>query len=270
MSGVRKALAFVKKDVLEETSYKLAFLLHISGIFFQIFVFFFLSKLIGRESVPALKPYGGDYFAFVLIGIAFAGYHMAALSGFSTSIREAQMKGTLEAVLLTQTGIRSVVLCSSLYRFLWTSLTIVAYLLIGAVLFGVTIGGANALGALLVLVLTIASSSGLGIISASFVMVFKRGDPLAFAFSGASFLLGGVYYPVAVLPGWLQKVSYILPLRHSLEGMRLSLLKGAPMSVIAPNVLALVGFTVILLPIGLVCFQYAVNRAKMDGSLTHY
>lgn len=270
MSVLRKALAFVKRDVTEESSYKLAFLLHISGIFFQIFAFFFLSKLIGKGTVPSLKPYGGDYFSFVLVGIAFAGYHLTALSGFASSIREAQVKGTLEAVLLTQTGIRTIVLCSSLYRFLWTSLTIVVYLLIGAILFGVTIGGANLLGAILVLVLTIASSSGLGIISASFVMVFKRGDPLAFAFSGASFLLGGVYYPVAVLPHGLQKVSYVLPLRHSLEGMRLSLLKGAPMKVIIPNLLALAGLTVILVPIGLLCFQYAVRRAKMDGSLTHY
>lgn len=270
MSVRRKALAFVKRDIIEESSYKLAFLLHISGIFFQIFAFFFLSKLVGKGTVPSLQPYGGDYFAFVLVGIAFAGYHMAALGGFASSIREAQVKGTLEAVLLTQTGIRTVVLCSSLYRFLWTSLTIVVYLLIGVMLFGVMIGGANIVGAILVLILTVASSSGLGIISASFVMVFKKGDPLAFAFSGASFLLGGVYYPVAVLPNGLQKVSYILPMRHSLEGMRLSLLQGAPMKEIAPNLIALVIFTVILLPIGLLCFQYAVKRAKIDGSLTHY
>ena len=132
------------------------------------------------------------------------------------------------------------------------------------------VAGANLLGALLVLVLTIASFSGIGIISASFVMVFKRGDPLAFAFSGASYLLGGVYYPVAVLPSWLQKISYLLPIRHSLEGIRLCLLGRASLKMIAPNLIALLCFTAVLPPSGLLCFQRAVRRANMDGSLTHY
>jgi len=270
MFVLRKALAFVKRDIVEETSYKLAFLMRVSGIFFAVFTFFFLSKLIGKGTVPHLEPYGGDYFSFVLIGIAFSGYHQVALSGFSRSIREAQMKGTLEAVLLTQTGIPAIVLCSSLYRFIWSSLTVVIYLLIGIIVFGVSVGGANVVGAFVVLLLTITSFSGIGVISASFVMVFKKGDPLAFALSGASFLLGGVYYPVAVLPSWLQKISYFLPIRHSLEGMRLCLLRQAPLKVIAPNLIALVGFTIILLPLSLLCFRYAVRKAKIDGSLTHY
>ncbi len=270
MSVFRKALAFVEKDIIEESSYKLAFLLRISGIFFQVFAFFFLSKLIEKGTARSLEPYGGDYFPFVLVGIAFSGYHQAALSGFSSSIREAQMKGTLEAVLLTQTGIGEVILYSSLYPFIWTSVTILIYLAFGAAFLGVKFGGANAPGVILVLILTIASFSGIGIISASFVMVFKKGDPLAFALSGASFLLGGVYYPVAVLPVWLQKVSYLLPMRHSLEGMRLCLLGQAPLRLVVPKLIALACFAAVLLPVGLLCFRRAVKKAKMDGSLTQY
>jgi ABC-2 type transport system permease protein len=270
MFALRKASAFLRRDLIEESSYKLAFLLRVGGIFFQSFAFFFLSKLVGKGTVASLEPYGGDYFSFVLVGIAFSSYHQAALSGFSRTIREAQMKGTLEAVLLTQTGVPTIILCSSFYRFIWSFLGVVLYLLVGIVVLGVKVGGANLLGVLVVLLLTIASFSGIGIISASFVMVFKKGDPLAFAFSGASFLLGGVFYPVAVLPSWLQKISYVLPIRHSLEGMRLCLLKQASFKIIAPSVIALLGFTAVLLPLGLFCFRRAVRRAKMDGSLTHY
>ena len=270
MSVVRKPLAFISRDIIEEASYKLAFLMRIGGVFLASFTFFFLSKLIGKGTVPYLQPYGGDYFSFVLIGIAFAGYNQMALSGFSRRIREAQMKGTLEAVLLTQTSIPTIVLCSALYTFIWTSFTVVLYLLVGVVVLGVRMSGANLPGALLVLVLTVASFSGVGIISASFVMVFKKGDPLAFTLTAASFLLGGVYYPVAVLPSALQKISYILPIRHSLDAMRLCLLRQASFKMIAPNVIALTVFSAILLPLGFLCFQYAVKRAKIAGSLTHY
>lgn len=270
MSPLRKPLAFIKKDVIEEASYKLAFLMRIAGIFLASSAFFFLSRLVGKSGVPHLERYGGDYFSFVLIGIALSGYLQTALSGFSRTIREAQMKGTLEALLLTQTGVATIILCSSLYAFIWASLSVVVYLLIGVGVFGIKMGSANLPGALAVLVLTIASSCGIGIISASFVMVFKRGDPLAFAFSAASFLLGGVYYPVGVLPSGLQEVSYFLPIRHSLDGMRLSLIGGASLKTIASSIVALAAFCAILLPLGFLCFKYAVKRAKIAGSLTHY
>ncbi len=270
MSVFAKPLAFIKRDIVEEMSYRFAFLMRLGGIVLVAFTLSFLSKLIGKAAVPYLRPYGGDYFSFVLIGIAFSGYLQVAVSEFSRSIRDAQMKGTLEAVLATPTGIPTIVFCSSLYRFVWTSLTVVLYLLIGGIIFGVRMTGANLLGALLILLLTIASFSGIGIISASFVMVFKKGDPLALALFGASVLLGGVYYPIAVLPPWLQKISYVVPIRHSLEGMRLCLLRQASFQMIAPSVMALVGFAAVLLPLGFLCFRYAVKRAKIDGSLTHY
>ncbi len=270
MSPFGKPLAFLVRDIREEASYKLAFLMRIGGAFLACFTFFFLSKLIGKGTVPYLKPYGGDYFSFVLIGIALAGYHQVALSGFSRSIREAQMKGTLEAVLLTQTSIPTIIFCSALYTFLWTTLTVLLYLLVGVLVLGAEISGNNIPGALLILLLTITSFCGIGIISASFVMVFKKGDPLALILSAGSFLLGGVYYPIAVLPRWLQQVSYFLPIRHALDGMRLCLLKGASFPAIARSLLALAVFTLILLPLGLLCFQYAVKRAKVAGSLTHY
>ena len=116
MSYLRKPVAFLIRDVREEASYKLAFIMRTAGVFLATFTFFFLSKLIGKATVPYLTAYGGDYFSFVLIGIAFSGYHQVALSGFSRRIREAQMKGTLEAVLLTQTGIPDAVGCALFRR----------------------------------------------------------------------------------------------------------------------------------------------------------
>jgi ABC-2 type transport system permease protein len=52
--------------------------------------------------------------------------------------------------------------------------------------------------------------------------------------------------------------------------MRLALLQGASWSQLAPDILALVIFALILLPLSLTAFRYAVHRAKVEGSLTHY
>ena len=124
--------------------------------------------------------------------------------------------------------------------------------------------------ALLILVLTIITFSSLGIIAASFIMVLKRGDPVTWLFSTLSSLLGGVYYPISVLPPWLQRLSYLLPITYSLRAMRLALLQGYPFTALVPDIAVLVIFSLILLPLSLLTFRYAVHRAKVDGSLTHY
>ena len=115
---LKKVFAFVKRDFQNEVSYKFSFLLQVFGIFINVSVFFFLSKLLGTASIPQLDQYGGNFFAFVLIGIAFNYYLSVALYSITQSIREGQMTGTLEALLVTQTEIPTIIISSSIYSFL--------------------------------------------------------------------------------------------------------------------------------------------------------
>ncbi len=101
-------------------------------------------------------------------------------------------------------------------------------------------------------------------------MVLKQGDPINWAFSALSGLLGGVFYPITVLPQWLQMFSYILPITYSLNAMRLALLQGYSLEALAPDIIALMLFSVVMLPFSIMAFRYAVRRAKVDGSLTQY
>jgi ABC-2 type transport system permease protein len=265
-----KPLAFIRKDVIGEMSYKFGFALQLFGVFFRILMFYFLAKLFGGAVVPYLEPYGGDYFAFVLIGIAFSNYLWVGLKGFSDSIRNEQMMGTMEAMLVTPTKISTIIISSSLWKFIFTSFRVLIYLLLGVFIFGVNMGDANLLAGFIILLLTIISFSSFGIISASFIMIFKKGDPINWLFNSLSSLLGGVYYPIAVLPGWLQTFSHLLPITYSLRGMRHALLQGYSLDALAPDIFALVMFCIVLLPSSILAFKYAVKRAKMDGSLSHY
>ncbi len=231
---------------------------------------YFLAKILGSKPLPVLEKYGGDYFAFVIVGFGFSSYLNVALNSLSKSIREAQMMGTLEVILVTQTGIPTIILSSSLYSFLLTSIHVILFLTIGTIAFGVDFSNANLIAAFLIFVLTIISFSTLGIVSAAFIMVIKRGDPITWLLTSVSWLLGGVYYPVSVLPDWLQKISYILPITHSLEGMRLALLRGYSIESLSHSILALVTFSVIMLPLSIFLFRLAVRHAKTNGSLTQY
>lgn len=267
---LRKALAFIKKDFQNEISYKLAFSMQLVGIFLSVTMFFFLSELFENVSIPALSQYGGSYFSFVLIGIAFSNYLDISLNSLARRIREGQMMGTLEALLVTQTEIPTIIFSSSLYSFLFTSFRVVIFLFIGMVLYGLDLSQANYAGAIIILGLSIIAFSSFGILSSSFIMAFKRGDPITRIFSSMSWLLGGVYYPIEILPQWLQSCSYLLPITYTLEGMRLALLKGYPLHELVNIIVSLIVFAIIVMPLSLMFFSYAVKRAKRDGSLTQY
>jgi ABC-2 type transport system permease protein len=268
--GIQKSLAFLKRDFTVTASYRFFFALQFIGIFLWILVFYFIAKLFGEAAAPFLAPYGGDYFSFVLIGIAFSNYLSMGLNTFSGSIRNEQMTGTLEVMLVTPTNLSTIIISSSIWSFIFTSIRVIIYLILGVFLFGIDISGANVLASLIILFLTIISFSSLGIISAAFIIVLKRGDPITWLFNAVSQVFGGVYYPITILPKWLQIVSYILPITYSLRGMRLAILQGLPFEALVIDMLALLLFSIVLLPISIILFRYAVKISKRDGTLAHY
>ncbi len=270
MNALRKAWAFLARDFRTQVSYRLAFVMNVAGIFFSVTIFYFISKLLGTSINPYLAQYGGNYFAFVLIGLAVSGFMGTSMGVFASSISNAQKEGTLEVMLVTPTKLSQIVFFSSIWSFAFTTFNIMVYLLFGTLVFGLNLSQANIPAAVLILFLIVSIFSAIGIISASFIMVLKRGDPVSWLFGSVSGIMSGTFFPVQVLPDWLQKFSYVFPLFYGLQAMRLALLKGAGLSVLAPNILALAAFVVVIIPLSLVCFKYAVRRAKVDGSLATY
>lgn len=262
--------AFLRRDFYNESSYRFSFLFAFAGVLIRALIFFFLSEFIGAVADPYLANYQGDYFSFVIIGIALGGYFGVGLSGFSGALRQAQVTGTLEATMMTPTPVSLVIIGSALWSYTFTTFRVVTYLLIGALLLTLDLSRANVLAAFVILVLSIISFASIGILAASFIMVLKRGDPVTAVLGTGANLLGGVFYPVAILPGWLQMFSYLLPLTYALRGLRLALLNGASWTELAPDMAILLLFCAVLFPLSLLAFRFAVNRARAEGTLAHY
>ena len=143
-------------------------------------------------------------------------------------------------------------------------------LLFAVLLFGVHMHF-NSLGTFLLgILLTLLSFAGIGILSASFILYFKRGDPINFMLTGATALLGNVFFPAALLPAWLQSASSYLPITWALNIVRGSLLQGRTFTELQGDLLALAGLTAVLLPAGLFFSRFAIRRAKREGSLIKY
>ncbi len=270
-----KIWAFIKRDFLTEVSYRAAFVIQFSGIVFSILIWFFISRIV-PPGIAELHGY--DYFPWVLIGIAFTSYLNTALNSFARKIRSEQLTGTLEAMLVTPTRTPIVIFASSAWDFVFSSLRVVAYLFIGAFFFGISIHLSSLLPFIIVLILTILSFSGIGILSASFILYFKKGDPINFFITSVMTLLGGAIFPVEIMPRYLpdyigpfmMKLSYFLPITYSLRAIREALLKGASLEMLGGEILALVLFALIIVPLSLLAARFAIRKAKEEGSLIQY
>ena len=218
MRVLRALLAFLKRDFLIEVSYRTSFVLQFLGIMFSVLIWFYISRVVAAPpTTPGLE--GLDYVAYVLLGLAFFHYLSAAMMSFAGKVRNEQVTGTLEAMLVTPTSVGTIVLGSSLWDFVLTSFKVVVYLLVGRLVFGVVIHLDSLLSCLLVLALTVLAFSGIGILSAALILYLKRGDPITSLVASLSALLGGVFYPPEDMPAWLGIGSRFLPITYALHAL---------------------------------------------------
>jgi len=261
--------AFLVRDFRIEASYKAGFVLRVLGALLNVAIYYFISRVFGGVAAPYLQAYGGSYFAFVVIGVAFSDYLALGISSIGNSVRDAQMTGTLELMLLSPSRLSTVLLSSSLWSYLFATVSVMTYFVMGAAL-GMRMGNANIPFALLSLAIAIVSFNALGLFATSLVILLKRGNPVGWAVRVSSVVLGGVFYPTNVLPGWLREVGQVLPLTHALELLRRSLLRGEGMAELGGELAALIALTLVLLPLGLLACHLAIRIARTDGSLSHY
>jgi ABC-2 type transport system permease protein len=269
VSALRKIAAFFWRDFAIARGYRGALVLETIEALFGVATFFYLSRFVDSPELQRMLPAGSNYFAFALLGFAFFDYLSVAISAFDSSIQEARQNRTLEALLVTQTPLSVIVAGSAAYPFAALALRTCVYLGWGALFFGFAPRHADWLGALAILVASILAFAGLGILAAAYQILFKRGNPAKWVVLGVSGLVGGMMYPVTVLPGPLRAVARLIPVTYSLEGMRAALLGGASWQELWRPIGALLIFAVVLIPVSFVVFGWALRRTKVTGTLTH-
>jgi ABC-2 type transport system permease protein len=267
---MRLMWAFFVRDALIALSYRASFIAQLAGNLLILGVFFFIGRTVGSETSAALAPYGGNYFAFLLVGLSLGDCIGVSLTTFASQIREGQLTGTLEVTLMSSLRLSLMLLYTSLWNYFFAFVRFVLYLVVGAFLYGVSFHQANIPVALLLFVLTVSSFLGIGVLWASLVLIIKRGEAIMTTIGYGVILISGVLFPPTVLPPWLRFFSDLIPLTHALEGMRLALLKGFGIVALAPILAKLLAFSAVLLVIGFVAFDRAVRQAKVAGTLTQF
>ena len=215
----------------------------------------------------------------LVVGALLWNYLSRLYEEISMSIAYERWEGTLEYTFMAPVSRAVHLLGISLYSLLNSIVTSVI-VLVGLMLFtNLNLRGANLFGVLVVLAVSTVAFVGLGLFAAVFpVMSAERGAEATHIFQGSLLLVSGVYYPIEVLPAWLQPLSKISPATYTLSACRKLFgvgseastaehLAGAPLSAVSHELLVLALMGAILLPLGLLVFVRIEAWAKRTGKL---
>lgn len=177
---------------------------------------------------------------------------------------EGTIEYTLMAPIRRLTHVAGQTMFAVTYSMLFTSVI----LLVTTLVFKIDLSHANLFGGAVVLLAGSFSFVGVGIMASTLPLLFpERGSQMTHVFIALLLLVSGVYYPVNVLPDFLQKISVASPATYVLSGVRKALLDGASLPALWGNIWPVLIMGVVLIPSGLWVFRQAEIYAKRTGKL---
>lgn len=267
---IPKLAAFSRRDVLVMWSYRLSFVSDWLSLLGQVLVFYFVGQLVDVNRLPHFGGRPTTYVEFVAIGVAFASFVQVSLARVSGVMRQEQLMGTLESLLVTPTAPAMIQVGSVAFDLVYVPLRTGVFLTLVSVLFGVGFAATALLPAAAVMVCFIPFVWGVGIFNAAAILTLRRTSAVT-ALAGSLLTLGsGAYFPVEVLPGWLQWLAELNPITVALRATRELLLGGASWASILPDLAVLVPTGILSLLVGTHTFRLAVRRETRRGTLGLY
>lgn len=265
-TGVWRAV--LRRDWQIERTYQLRMLMVFTEAAMLAVSLYFVSRLI--DDPAALAEYGGNYFDFAIVGLAVTSFAGVGISGFSDSIVREQSTGTIELLFASPASTGGLLGGMLILPFL-QAVVQVALLLgfgMGVVGSGIPLGGLVL--SIPVLVLTTITFAAVGMAAAGLIMLAKRGDPISGPFYQVSMLMSGAIFPISVLPKPFEVLSLAFPATWGIRAVRELLLNDAGWSDVAPDVLVLIGFCVVMVPLGLLAFRTCLRSARRQGLIGSY
>ena len=265
-----RLFAFARRDLLTAWSYRAAFLSDVLALGFQIVLFYFLGRLVDPATLPQYGERPTTYLEFASIGIVLGAFMGLGMSKTSTALRQEQLTGTLESLLMTPVRPWVIQLGMASYDLLYVPLRTALFLGILAVALDVSFILSGVPAALVLLLVFIPFVWGLGMIGAAAVLTFKRGGGIVGMVATAISLTSGAYFPLSLLPDWLRPIADANPVGMAFEGTRQALLGGAGVGEVISEAAAIALWAVAAIGVGHLAGVLALARERRRGTLVTY
>lgn len=254
------------RDARVARSYRIAFLMTLAGLVMSLITFRFIATL--AADAPSLRGVG-NYFNFVVIGMAVASLLEGAVNAPSTAVRGEQVQGTMDVLAASPASASSLALGLSAYPLI-QGLVGACVLLAAAGPMGFRFEDPRWELAIPALLLATLAFAAVGIAIAAVVLLIQQAASLTRWVTGVLSLISGVFFPLALLPAWVRVIAELSPLTHALRALRGALIDRGPSSLVVREIGWLGLITLVALPLAILLFSRALEIARRRGTLGIY
>jgi ABC-2 type transport system permease protein len=265
-----KLAAFLRRDFRITLSYRTGAITGLVAIAGQVVAFSFLGRLVNPAEMPVYGGTRASYIEFVAIGICLNMAVLLLLHELSRALRNEQLIGTLESLLVTRTRMGTLQMGSTLFNLLYVPLRLFAFLAVTSIVFGFNLHASGILPATVLMLVFLPFLWGLGLIAAGAVLTFRRGTGVIGTGVTVLGLGSGAFFPLSVLPGWLAGLAAVNPVAIALNALREALIGGAGWHGLATPLIELAPLAVVSLAAGMFCFRLFLRREQRLGTLGLY
>jgi ABC-2 type transport system permease protein len=224
---------------------------------------------LGMEVLTGTTAEQGQYLVFyLLIGTLVWRYLSSIFYWVTEVIAIERWEGTIEYTLMAPVPRIVHLIGHTAFAVVYSLFFTAVILLVTVLLFDLDIRKANLVGGIAMLLSGSLSFVGIGVTGAVLPLLFpERGAQMTHIIVATLLLISGVYYPIEVLPGFLQALSKLSPAWYVLEGTRSALLEGMMLGDLWQYIWPVLVLALIMVPVGLKIFDLAERYAKRQGKL---
>jgi ABC-2 type transport system permease protein len=257
-------VATVKRDALIFLSYRLRFVTQVMTMLLTLTMFYYVAKLVRPDAVGQ----AGHYYAFVVVGIVSMAILTSALN-VSELVRQELMAGNFERMLISPLGPVGGAMSIAVFPVAYSTMFAGVMLSLATAFYGVPVRPAGIPLALPVAALGAVALGAIGQVFVAGLLAFKSamGATWVLALLG---LLGGVYFPVVLFPGWIRWTSEVQPFTPAVDLLRHLLVATPSAQPVWLELAKIAGFTAVLLPGAAAVLWYAVKIARRRGTIMEY
>jgi ABC-2 type transport system permease protein len=222
----------------------------------------------GMEQITGTSVDTNYLVLYLLIGTLLWRYLSIVFDAISEMIAWERWEGTVEYTFMAPVARLTHMVGQTIFSLVWGLVFTGVIFLVVALFFRLGMEEANLLGATAVLIASSISFIGFGITAAVLPLLFpERGAQMTNVVQAILLLISGVYYPITVLPGWMQVIAHASPATYALEAMRAAMLGNAGWAELLPNLALLMVMGLVTIPTGVWIFSRAERYAKRTGKL---
>ena len=223
---------------------------------------------IGAKIVTNLEIDTQSYVLYLLVGSFIWTYLSSLFSIVSWSITWERWEGTIEYTFMAPVRRIIQLFGNSIFAIIYGLIRMVAVFVLASLVFNISLANVNFVSAGVILIMASISFIGFGMIAAILPLISPEfGDKTVIMIEAVIMTVSGIFYPITVLPVFVQYIAKAVPATYALEGIRQAVINGTSLSSLWPFIWPLLILGAVFIPLGDFVFRLAERHAKKTGKL---